>query len=70
MTQQAAPVTQKDANNEDALTDAIKEFARKAREALGANPRMHGSIALTLNCAYGQIKTFKTSLDETTMLKT
>lgn len=55
----------KDADNDQAVTKAMAEFAKRVHETLRSRPEMHGSLTLTLHCAYGQIKKFDLTSDET-----
>lgn len=55
----------KEVDNERAVTKAIAEFAKRVHQTLHTRPEMHGSITLTLHCAYGQIKKFDLTDAET-----
>lgn len=55
----------KDATNERVVTEALADFAKRLHETLRGNPDLHGSIALTVHCAFGSIKKFNVTTDET-----
>ena len=59
----------REVNNERAIEQALGEFAKRLHETLRTHPDMHGSVALTMHCAFGLIKKYEVSVDETRLCK-